>query len=146
VQFAQWESDIVEHGQGRKQGALLEEHAKAPPHIAPHLQIRIEHTLTEQAYRASCWSQQADDLAQQCRFAAARSADQTEDLSSLDIQIDVIVNRYFPESRRHAAQFDHLSRRHLLDPRHADLAGKHGENGIDDDHHGNRRNHRRCGS
>ncbi len=106
AQLAQRKSDIVKNRERRKQRPLLKKHTEAAAQRAATRRIGIENLLAEELDAPLARRQQTDNLAQQGRLAAARTADQTEHLPGFDVEIDVAMDHDIAELCAQAANLD----------------------------------------
>ncbi|MNE02026.1 hypothetical protein D3C80_944870 [compost metagenome] len=117
--FDQGRCDIVQHGQGRKQGPLLEQDA------GPALDLRrlgLGHLIAfmaEQLHRPALGLLQADDGVEQHRLAGARTPDHAQDLAAPHVQIEVLMDHPVAELAQQAAHLDEVLALRLV------LAGRH---------------------
>ena len=70
--------------------------------------MRCEHIYAQHAHLPRSWSLQAGDCAQQDGFTGARSANNAEDLSGMNIQIKVVVDDLRAELIAQTAYFDDI--------------------------------------
>lgn len=104
--LAQRRGDVVVHRQRREQSAVLKQHAAAAQQRrALHRRQRVE-APTEQAHLAARRLEQPHHHAQQRCLAAARPADEGQDLAGLDAQVDVVVDDLAGKARLDGAQLD----------------------------------------
>ncbi len=99
--------DILGHRLGTEQRALLEQ--DAPPQLEP-LQVfavDLRRFLAEHLDTARLRVVQADDGAQQDRFAGARAAHHAQHFAAQDVEIDVVVHDGVAECVDEPADADH---------------------------------------
>jgi hypothetical protein len=82
--------DVLPHGQGREQRALLEQDAPSRRDVLRVALARIADRLPHHLDRAAAPGDEADDGAHQHRLAAAGRADQAKDFAAVDIQRQMV--------------------------------------------------------
>jgi hypothetical protein len=88
--FPHWKLHVLQCGERGEQRSLLEQDAPAPLHGAPLLVACTSQIDAEHLDGALSLRQQADHRAKQHRLAAARGADEAQDLAAANIEIQMI--------------------------------------------------------
>src|SRR5262249_11646818 len=98
--------------------AALEEHAPARLQAPPRRLAEAGRVLAEHDDAPRRRPVEADDRAQEHRFAAARAADDPEHLARQDLEGEVVMHDLLAELRPQALDLDYrLSSRHAINPR-----------------------------
>ena len=101
--------DVLPHGERGEQRALLEQDAPAPRAMAPRRRVALIEIDAHHLDRAALpLGHQADDGAHQHRLAAARSADETEDLAAPDVEIEMVEHDVAAEADHEVAHADRV--------------------------------------
>jgi len=101
------QGDVLGDRQRGEQRAFLEQHAKAPLDQRPFVLGQARQVLAEHFHVAFAGPAQADDAAQQHRFAAAGAADHGENFAFVQVQVEVLVHALAAEAIAQATDFDH---------------------------------------
>ena len=102
LEFAQRKGNVFKHRKRRKQRALLKQHAHAAGRAAL---AQLRSGLAQHSDFAPRRRFQAQNLAQQNRFARARAPDQRDNLAALYGQVEVFVHhRFFVAVLEHRPQ------------------------------------------
>jgi hypothetical protein len=91
---------------------VLEQHAKATSYGTLGNRIASIEIDAKKPDAAGSWPQQAEHFAQQGRFAAAGTAQQTNDLPSLDAQVQIAMHVVSTKYSADADQLDNRRRAH----------------------------------
>src|SRR5690606_21469501 len=91
---------VFQHGQRRKQRAMLEQNAEAHVYAQPLGVVSPVHVHPEQPDRSRLLLVEPEYGAQQYRLARARSSDETENLATADAQRQAIQYHLVPERNR----------------------------------------------
>ena len=104
AQLAQRKGDVLGHGEGREQGALLEQHAIAALAGEACARAARPQVLAKQGDAAGSRLGEPDEVAQQGRLATAGTADQGDDLAALDVEVQALMHHLAPEAGADPAQ------------------------------------------
>src|SRR5690554_544308 len=96
--FDQRQGDVFGHRQRGEQCAALKQYAKASLDLGTLLFIQLLQVFAENPDATGIGPPQADDGAQQYRLAGARAAHHAENLSGVDIQVQIVVYGLFAEA------------------------------------------------
>ena len=91
---------------------MLEEHAETAADGALRDDVGSVKILAEETDASGARTQQAEHFAQQRRLAAARAAEQAENLAGLDAQVELAMHVLAGKDGIDAAQFDDRRRAH----------------------------------
>ena len=105
--FAQGQTDVFQHRERAEQSTMLEHHAPAPTQCQRVLLTQCAKFLAEYTDHARVRPVQHDHFAQQRGFTRTAAADDRDDFLALHRQVNALVHDMGPETRRHAAQFQH---------------------------------------
>ena len=86
----QWEGDVAQHGALLEQAEVLEDHADSGAHVRQLLAFRVGDVLAVDAHFAGSGAFQQVDAAHQRRLARAGGAEDAEDFTRIDGQVDVV--------------------------------------------------------
>ena len=113
ARFAQRQSDVVQHAEGRKEGALLKQHAHARGGAGVG---QLGHGPPQHGDAPARRTVQPQHLAQQHRLARARSTHQRQHLAAAHRQVEVLVHHHLAAAgrRKHAPQAAHLDHRGVV--------------------------------
>src|SRR3990172_7509114 len=123
--------DVLRHRQRAEQRAALEQHAPVLLQAAPAGLTQAADVLPEHGDRAGGGAVEADDRAQQNRLAAARSADDAEDLARLHVEVEAVMHDLSAELSAQAPDRDHRLRGFRGCRRHAPTYMPRRENRIE---------------
>src|SRR6476661_10380188 len=84
--------DVFGHGQRREECTVLEQDAATLLDRDALAVRKLRHLLPENLHAAGGGPVQADDRAQKHRLAAAGSADDAENLTLVDVEIEIVVH------------------------------------------------------
>src|SRR5512144_578590 len=100
--------DVFGDGQRREQRAVLEEDAAALLDLDALAIREARDVLSEHLDAARGGLVEADDRTEQHRLAAARAADDAEDLAFVHVEIEILVHDLRTELVAEPAHLDHL--------------------------------------
>src|SRR6516164_6288957 len=94
-------------GDGRYQRSELEQHPEALLELTARLERHVLDIHTEDLDRSSAFGHEAEQAAQEHRFAAPRCTDHAQDLAAIEIEIDAAQHDPVAEAGFEAANADH---------------------------------------
>lgn len=86
----QWERDVAQHCALLEQAEILEDHADSGTHVRQLLAFRVGDVLTIDAHFAGSGTFQQIDAAHQRGLARTGGAEDAEDFTRIDGQVDVV--------------------------------------------------------
>src|SRR5579871_2020169 len=104
--FAHWRLDVLPHGQAGEQRALLKQHAPPLTDLEMLARRQLVDIVSEDLDLPRLFVDEPEDRAGQHRLAGAGSANETEHLAAIEVEVEPVHHQMIAEADLEATHAD----------------------------------------